>query len=208
MSTPLSRRCVASEAYPAWFADLIGAQPPRDGEAVSCHGRRLLMRDGLLRDEAIDDAGQRQTGDAFGFKWAQRATYASEAVETATRNWLIERYGDLSQPDAWAGLGAEPMVLDAGCGAGLTARLLIGPMLDRLHYVGSDISSAVDDAVAAFQGDGRRGVFLQADLCALPFPPASFDFILSEGVRRCASSPTTSSATAFATSRARRPGAC
>ncbi len=178
---PSSPPCAPSEAHPAWFAELLGAVPPAEGGSVLCHGRRLMMRRGPLRDEATFDDDQQQTGDRFAFKWAQRRTYASDSVATATRNWLVERYGDLATPAAWAGFGPEPLVLDAGCGAGLTARLLLGPMLDHVRYVGVDISAAVDEAVAALRKAGRRGVFVQADLCALPFPPESFDFILCEG---------------------------
>src|SRR3982751_5862681 len=107
MSKPLSRRYAASEAYPGWFADLLGAPLPEEGDAVQAHGRRLVMRRGLLRDEAVDDAGQKHTGDTFGFKWAQRHTYSSPSVESVTRTWLVERYGDLSSPAAWAEFGPE-----------------------------------------------------------------------------------------------------
>src|SRR5205085_175899 len=74
------------------------------------------------------------------------------------------------------------LVLDAGCGAGLTAGLLLGDMLHRLRYVGADISEAVDVAAQRFARVGHPGAFMQADLCALPLPEAAFDFILSEGV--------------------------
>jgi SAM-dependent methyltransferase len=51
-----------------------------------------------------------------------------------------------------------------------------------MNYVGVDISSAVDVASELFRRENRCGVFIQADLCHLPFADGTFDFILSEGV--------------------------
>jgi arsenite methyltransferase len=167
---------------PSWLEALFGGPLPSDGGSIVCAGRRLTMARGLLRDTAIVDAGQRQTSETFAFKWGREDTYSSAAVEQATRNWLIERYGDLSRAEAWCRFGEAPLMLDAGCGAGLTAGLLIGDMLHRLRYVGADISEAVDVAARRFARAGLPGFFLQADLCALPLPQAAFDFILSEGV--------------------------
>ncbi|WP_082007498.1 class I SAM-dependent methyltransferase [Tepidimonas taiwanensis] len=75
-----------------------------------------------------------------------------------------------------------PLVLDAGCGAGLTARLLIGEGLHRVRYIGADISTAVGVAPEAFRQRGLPGYFIQADLLNFPFAENSFDYILSEGV--------------------------
>ena len=166
----------------SWFEALLGGGLPAEGGGILCHGRRLAMAGGLLRDEAIVDAGQRQTSETFAFKWGREDTYSSVAVERATRSWLVERYTDLSQPDFWRRFGERPLVLDAGCGAGLTAGLLLGDRLHRLRYVGADISAAVDVAARRFAEAGYPGTFLQADLCTLPLPQAEFDFILSEGV--------------------------
>lgn len=136
----------------------------------------------MLRDRGVVESQQARTRDAFAFKWAKRDTYSSPEVEAATLRWERERFGDLSDPAYWRDYGDDPAILDAGCGAGLTARLLIGDMLHRLRYVGADISAAVDLARAAFRERGLPGDFLQADLLALPFADATFDFILSEGV--------------------------
>src|SRR5262245_42594794 len=66
---------------------------------------------------------QRQTANAFAFKWARRKTYESESVSEATRRWLVQRYcaNDPSRIDAWLAGSAPKTILDAGCGAGLTA---------------------------------------------------------------------------------------
>src|SRR5207302_8770121 len=111
--------CCRSEM--SWFEALLGGRLPAEGGSLLCHGRRLTMSGGLLRDEAVTDAGQRQTSETFAFKWGREDTYSSPAVEHATRAWLVERYGDLSGSTFWTRFGERPLVLDAGCGAGLTA---------------------------------------------------------------------------------------
>jgi SAM-dependent methyltransferase len=165
-----------------WFEDLLGAPVPAEGGRLALAGRDLVMRQGLLRDTAIVDQRQEQTSDAFGFKWGQRDTYSSAPVREATRRWLIERYGDWSAPRLWERFRDAPIVLDAGCGAAMTASLLFGNMLDRLRYVGADVSTAVDIAAETFRRCGWNGVFLQADIMNLPLPQRAFDFILAEGV--------------------------
>jgi arsenite methyltransferase len=178
---------IASTAGAAgWFEDLLGAPLPMEGGRVTVHGHSLVMTRGLLRDTMVIDASQQQIRETFGFKWAREDTYSSPGVLQATQKWLVERYGDLSRADAWRRWrsmpGGTPLVLDAGCGAGLTANLLIGDMLRHIRYVGVDISDAVDVAARRFARARRPGSFLQADICALPLPEACFDFILSEGV--------------------------
>ena len=168
--------------YPGWFEEALRIELPGEGGSVSIGDRDFIMRNGLLRDSQIDDEMQRQTSESFGYKWSRTETYKSESVLNATRAWLVERYGDLSRPECWNRFGKYPLVLDCGCGSGLTARLLIGDALKAIHYVGADISVAVDVASETFCTEGRPGAFMQADLYHLPFPTETFDFILSEGV--------------------------
>ena len=59
---------------------------------------------------------------------------------------------------------------------------LFEPVLDRIRYVGVDVSTAVDVAARRFAERGVSAAFLQADLTQLPLPPESFDLIFSEGV--------------------------
>jgi arsenite methyltransferase len=126
---------------------------------------------------------QQQTGDAFGYKWAQRDTYESPAFQKVVRDWLIARYcgGDLAVLDRWLA-GGRKMILDAGCGAGNPALLLFGEHLRHHDYLGVDISSAVDVARERFAAAGLPGEFLRADLNALPIPDESVDIAFSEGV--------------------------
>jgi arsenite methyltransferase len=98
------------------------------------------------------------------------------------RAWLIERYGDVANAPWWADYGTRPSVLDAGCGAGLSAVELFGPILDRIDYRGVDISDAYKVAERRFAERGFPGAFEQGDITNLRFPDATFDIAFSEGV--------------------------
>jgi SAM-dependent methyltransferase len=143
----------------------------------------LEMRNGLPRGLGLESAAQAQTRDTFGYKWQKRETYESASGLAHMRAWLIERYGD---PESFAFLRegcCSPVLLDAGCGAGYSALELFGPVLDRIRYLGADISTAVDVARVRFRernvGDAA---FIQTDLTRLPIPDDSVDVIFSEGV--------------------------
>lgn len=169
-------------AYPDWFSEVFDVALPTEGEDVVWGGRPFVRHAGLLRDTRVFDAGQTQTRDAFGFKWHQVSTYESEAVWNATRSWLVARYGDWSQPEFWAEFGDRPLVLDAGCGSSLTARVLIADALKTIRYVGVDISDAVDVAADALSSAGVPAAFVQSSILDLPFEEGRFDVVLSEGV--------------------------
>ena len=126
---------------------------------------------------------QQQTGDAFGYKWAQRDSYESPAFQKVVQDWLIARYcgGDHAVVDRWL-TGGRKSILDAGCGAGNPALLLFGEHLKHHDYLGVDISSAVDVARDRFAAAGLPGDFLRADLNALPIADESVDIAFSEGV--------------------------
>jgi len=132
---------------------------------------------------ASPEESARQTGDAFGFKWAKRETYESDAVREKARRWLVERYlgGDTSVLDRWLA-GSGKLILDAGCGAGFSAELLFGSRLNGHRYTGLDISDAVLVASERFRQAGIRGGFARADLLNPPVAPASVDIVFSEGV--------------------------
>ena len=126
---------------------------------------------------------QSQTKEAFSFKWAKADTYASQEVREEWRRWLLEKYfdGDEAGPAAFLGT-AGLRILDAGCGAGVSALVLFGEALAEHEYVGVDISEAVIQARRNFGERGIPGTFVQADLQALPTDLGSFDLIFSEGV--------------------------
>lgn len=77
------------------------------------------------------------------------------------------------------GYGAEPSVIDAGCGAGLVAPAMLEPIFSRIRYLGVAISDAVDVAADRFRERGLPAAF--ADFTSLPLPDGIATFILAEG---------------------------
>ena len=161
-------------SLPTWFADLIGASVPSDGEEFTTSGRRVVADGEILRAiELVSDA-QRQTRDTFGFKWHKRDTFEGE-VASNMRRWLVEKYGDVVNSHWLSEHGAEPVLLDAGCGAALSSIELFGPILKDVRYIGADVSRSVDVARDRFMERGITAAFIQADLQQLPLPPESVD---------------------------------
>ena len=128
-------------------------------------------------------AACRQTADAFAFKWGKTDTFGSPAMREATRTWLLDRYcgGDPDRLAEWLSTPGR-LILDAGCGAGLSGSLLFAPHLAQHTYLGIDLTSAVTVAAQQFIERGLQARFLRADLSALPIRPGSADLILCEGV--------------------------
>ena len=164
-----------------WFSALLGAALPAEGQSVELHGRTLTMRGGILRAQELVSAAQEQTSDTFGFKWAKRDTFEGESVRVM-KAWLIEKYGNVPEAPWLFEGGPNPVLLDAGCGAAQSAIALFEPVLDRIRYLGADVSTAVEVAKSRFDERGLPGAFIQADLNQLPLPDASVDLIFSEGV--------------------------
>jgi arsenite methyltransferase len=167
---------------PGWLYDALGVAPIREGEIVAVHGTEYVMADGILRERRVASDRQAQTSDAFGFKWHQRATFESEASLGRIREWLTERYGPVGSADWWSEYPREPLMLDAGCGAAASALELFEDALPRVHYLGIDISAAVDVAATRFAERGLSAGFIQADVTRPPLAPGSVDVIFSEGV--------------------------
>jgi len=146
-------------------------------------GRSFQVRGGIPRFTEMEDAGQAQTRDAFGFKWAKVDTYDSPASRQRMGRWLVERYG-FPSVDAWAShFNGFSRVLDVGCGGGLSSGTwLVSPeWTGRAMWVGVDISTAVDVAQRRL-GAIANTHFVQADALELPFADGTFDAVFSEGV--------------------------
>lgn len=166
---------------PAWLGELLGAALPAEGGSVDVGGRSLTMLDGILRAREVVSDRQQQTGDAFGFKWAKRGTFEGEPLNFL-RQWLIEKYGDVAKAPWLFEAGEHPILLDAGCGAAMSGLSLFESVLDRVRYLGVDVSNSVDVAKARFEESGLPAAFIQADLNRIPLPENSVDLIFSEGV--------------------------
>jgi SAM-dependent methyltransferase len=166
---------------PAWFTDVLGVPPAPEGESVIVHGCTLTTIDGIPRAADFVSAAQGQTRETFGFKWAKRDSFEG-GVTSYMRTWLAKKYGDIASATWFADYGPLPLVLDAGCGAAMSGLALFEPVLERIRYLGVDVSTAVDVAARRFAERGIGAAFLQADLTQLPLPPESVDVIFSEGV--------------------------
>jgi SAM-dependent methyltransferase len=161
---------------------LVGVEALPEGERLTLRGEAFEVQDGILRQRAVVSERQAQTSDTFGFKWHKRDTFESDASIARMKAWLIERYGDVARADWWEGNGRAPVVLDAGCGGAMSALALFDGVLDRMRYVGVDISDAVDVAAARFAERDLEAGFVQADLNRIPLPDGSVDVLFSEGV--------------------------
>jgi arsenite methyltransferase len=172
-----------SSTLPDWLAPLLGlAELPEPGSPVEIRGKRYVLDGRILRAEAVGSAEQAQTADAFGFKWHQLHSFESAPALARTREWLLERYGDVAAAEWWDEYGDNPVLLDAGCGAAVSSLALFGERLQRVRFVAADISNAVDVAARRCAEHRVRAAFLQDDLTALPFQPGSIDVVFSEGV--------------------------
>jgi arsenite methyltransferase len=138
----------------------------------------------VLRGHASEpSAADDQVAETFGYKWAKRDTYESAELEEQTREWLIQRYcqGDPTNLDALLD-GGPKVILDAGCGSAFSAAILFGDRLKEHHYVGVDISTAVDVGRERFAERGYPGDFVQWSLTDVPIEDESIDIVFSEGV--------------------------
>lgn len=113
-----------------------------------------------------------QYSSSFSFEWQKHAHTLLDGPhrDGTERSLLAVHIG----PEAVKG----KLVLDAGCGMGRFTDVLTRW---GAQVVAADLSEAVH--VARRNLADRPGItFLQADVFKLPFPPATFDMILSWGV--------------------------
>ncbi len=170
-------------SLPRWIWDYLGIAQPAEAAGWQLAGQDFVMQAGIPRSKALVSPEQGQTEQVFGFKWQKRDTFDRPEVLANHRAWLMERYGDPGQAAWFAALGTNPLVLDAGCGAGWSGLEYFTPVLPSIRYLGVDISQAVDVARARFSERGFDNAgFMQADIANLPLPPGSVDMIFSEGV--------------------------
>lgn len=167
---------------PQWLFDYLGIPVPDDGDKIDLAGQNFILRNGILRNQLTHSATQAQTEETFGFKWKKRNTFDSKASLDRMRSWLTERYGDIKSASWLAEHGDNPILIDAGCGAGMSTLELLGSLVPQIRYLGIDVSSAVDVAAERFSERGLQGAFMQLDITNPPFPPNSVDLIFSEGV--------------------------
>ena len=143
--------------------------------------RAYRITRGIPRLGATDDEQQDATGETFGFKWGRRDTYESPAMLETVLAWMLERYGFEGPDELRSWFGSRRLILDAGCGGGLTTSTWMRPgWSSGAKWVGVDISSAIDVARDRL-GEAEGTHFVQADFNSLPFRESTFDTIFAEG---------------------------
>jgi arsenite methyltransferase len=156
---------------------------PKELKDIVLGNRTYTRIDGVLKPKEMAlSLAQQQTQESFGFKWKKEDTFNSKASLARMKAWLLDRY---QTPERWLSKisAPSPLVLDAGCGAGMSGFEYWGDIMDKIHYFGVDISEAVDVAHKRFQEKGfKNGIFLQENISKLPFDTPEFDIIFSEGV--------------------------
>jgi ubiquinone/menaquinone biosynthesis C-methylase UbiE len=165
-----------------YWAKILGVDRLNEGNRIRILSTDYVVQNAILRQIKIYSDNQAQTKNAFAFKWGKRKSYDSKVVLDAHKAWLIQRYlkGDENLLNDYLFDGAK--FLDAGCGSGFSTLLLFEKYINKINYLGVDISEAIDIAASVFEKKGLKGEFLQADLMNLPFEGPTFDIIFSEGV--------------------------
>jgi SAM-dependent methyltransferase len=182
MNTSLKHSINFKGDTPEWLYDYLGISEPQEGDEIDLVRQKFVLRNGILRNQLLLSATQSQTEETFGFKWKNLNSFDSEASLARMRSWLIERYGDISSAAWLSEHGENPILLDAGCGAGMSTLELLGPIIPRVRYLGIDVSAAIDVAADRFAERKLQGSFMQADISKPPLPSNSLDLIFSEGV--------------------------
>ena len=177
----MTKSAASSKPFPEWFYEFAGLPEPLDEkQRFDLRGVQLCLDKGVLRAATAMSVEQKQTEQVYGFKWSKRDTFESDASLQMMERWSNERYREASE---WFPPHAHTYtVLDAGCGAAYTGLQYFRPILDRIRYIGADISASVDVAKTRMLDAGADAAFIQCDLTRLPLPHGALDAIFSEGV--------------------------
>lgn len=144
----------------------------------------FLDSKGILREKAVYSENQEQTKNTFSFKWNQINSYSGKEWNDNYGKWLKEKYFSDNDDMINRIFSAGNILLDAGCGAAMSAIDLFGEKLKELYYVGVDISNAIEEAqvnIQEFCGRENTSEFVQCDLNHIPLS-RKVDVIFSEGV--------------------------
>ena len=154
--------------FPTWFKNIV-----QNKTSLNIDGNIIKVVDSAI------SCSQEQTAESFGYQWSRRDLFDQARAHTQVREWLIERFG---LPEQW--IKEDSILLDAGCGAGQSILGYVGEdMLSKVHYIGCDISSAVEMAQKRFKEKNiKNAVFIRSDINSIPLIEETVDIIFSEGV--------------------------
>ncbi|MGH2957766.1 MAG: methyltransferase domain-containing protein [Solirubrobacterales bacterium] len=146
-------------------------------------GHAFPIRGGVPRmiPSGVTDPGGEQSASAetFGAKWARLDPEQRDRLAVMQREWFDRRFGFGDEKGLAEFLADRERILDAGTGPGLNAARFAG--LTEHEVVGMDLSESVGGAQAAF-GELSNLHFVQGDILDPPFPPESFDLVVSDQV--------------------------
>jgi arsenite methyltransferase len=162
-----------------FFEEYLGLNKYAENEVFDILTTKYTKKDGIARQIKLLSEDQEQTKETFGYKWSNKHDLTkSRTSQSFSRQWLINRYLDGKEVKLEKGTN----FLDAGCGSGYSASVLFDQELNKINYLGIEISHAIDKAKERFEELGIEGEFIQADIMDLPFEEPVFDIIFSEGV--------------------------
>jgi arsenite methyltransferase len=117
-----------------------------------------------------------------GRAWAEDLSYPDELANVP--EFAVESFAGVANPWALGRLSAGERVLDLGSGAGTDSLIAAQMVGERGHVTGVDMTpEMLAKARAAASGMEARNVeFVEAEAEQLPFPDASFDVVISNGV--------------------------
>src|SRR2546426_1198101 len=118
-----------------------------------------------------------------GREWAADLGYPEELLAKVPEG-AAESFAGVANPFSLGRLEAGERVLDIGCGAGTDSLVAAQMVGDDGHVTGIDMTpEMLAKARAAAAELGQRNVeFVESEAEHLPFPDASFDVVISNGV--------------------------
>jgi arsenite methyltransferase len=117
-----------------------------------------------------------------GRAWAEDLDYPAELAQVPDA--AVESFAGVANPWTLGRLAAGERVLDLGSGAGTDSLIAAQMVGDQGRVVGIDMTPAMlAKARAAAAAMGATNVeFVESEAEQLPFPDASFDVVISNGV--------------------------
>jgi arsenite methyltransferase len=117
-----------------------------------------------------------------GRAWAEDLDYPEELAHVPES--AVESFAGVASPWALGRLAPGERVLDLGCGAGTDSLIAAQMVSEQGHVTGIDMTQEMlAKARAAAEEMGATNVeFVEGEAERLPFPDASFDVVISNGV--------------------------
>jgi arsenite methyltransferase len=131
---------------------------------------------------SVSEEPQRDFVFPTGRPWAEDLGYPAELANVPDA--AVESFAGVANPWEMGRLAPGERVLDVGSGAGTDSLLAAQMVGEHGHVTGIDMTpEMLTKARAAAAAMGAANVeFVEADAERLPFPDASFDVVISNGV--------------------------